>query len=86
VEFWQASGETSGAIQVRFQGCPSLRVCWFNLVQAISSCVRAVTKYRVIEFLRFSFCIVICHCLFIELAVDYDCHVQMLCGTICQVI
>jgi hypothetical protein len=25
--------------------------------------------------LRFSFCIVICHCLFIELAVDYDCHV-----------
>jgi hypothetical protein len=25
--------------------------------------------------LRFSFCIVICHCLFIELAVDYDCHI-----------
>ncbi len=39
MEFWQASGETSGAIQVWFQGCPSLRVCWFNLVQAISSCV-----------------------------------------------
>ncbi len=31
---------------------------------------RAVTKHRVIESLRFSFCIVICHCLFIELAFD----------------
>jgi hypothetical protein len=48
------------------------------LVQSGSSnffMCRAVTKYRVIESLRFSFCIVICHCLFIELAVDYDCHV-----------